>query len=41
MDKRTYLESTPGKLGDVAPLILEVMGVRIAEIMTGKCIGQS
>ena len=38
MDKEHTWNLTPGKLGDVAPSILKVMGVEIPEIMTGNVL---
>ena len=38
MDKEHTWNLTPGKLGDVAPTILKVMGVDIPEEMTGNII---
>jgi len=38
MDKERNWELRPGKLGDVAPTILKVMGVEIPEIMTGEIL---
>lgn len=38
MDKDHTWNLTPGKLGDVAPTILKVMGVEIPEIMTGNVL---
>ncbi|MNY18195.1 2,3-bisphosphoglycerate-independent phosphoglycerate mutase [compost metagenome] len=38
MDKEHTWNLTPGKLGDVAPTILKVMGVDIPEEMTGNVI---
>lgn len=38
MDKDNQWNLKPGKLGDVAPSILKVMGVEIPEIMTGEVL---
>lgn len=38
MDKDHTWNLKPGKLGDVAPTILKVMGVKIPEIMTGDIL---
>jgi len=38
MDKDNTWNLKPGKLGDVAPSILKVMGVEIPEIMTGNVL---
>ncbi|RRQ45523.1 2,3-bisphosphoglycerate-independent phosphoglycerate mutase [Chryseobacterium sp. SC28] len=38
MDKDHTWELTPGKLGDVAPTILKVMGIDIPEEMTGNVL---
>ena len=38
MDKEHTWNLTPGKLGDIAPTILKVMGVAIPEEMTGNII---
>ncbi len=38
MDKDQTSNLKPGKLGDVAPSILKVMGVEIPEIMTGEVL---
>lgn len=38
MDKEQTWDLRPGKLGDVAPTILNVMGVTIPEIMTGEVL---
>ena len=38
MDKEQNWSLRPGKLGDVAPTILNVMGVDIPEIMTGEIL---
>ncbi|BEV02964.1 2,3-bisphosphoglycerate-independent phosphoglycerate mutase [Chryseobacterium gambrini] len=38
MDKDQTWNLKPGKLGDVAPTILKVMGVKIPEIMTGDIL---
>lgn len=38
MDKEHTWDLRPGKLGDVAPTILKVMGVTIPEIMTGEVL---
>lgn len=38
MDKDNTWNLKPGKLGDVAPSILKVMGVEIPEIMTGEVL---
>lgn len=38
MDKDNNWNLKPGKLGDVAPSILKVMGVEIPEIMTGEVL---
>ena len=38
MDKDQTWNLKPGKLGDVAPSILKVMGVEIPEIMTGEVL---
>jgi len=38
MDKDHTWNLKPGKLGDVAPTILKVMGVEIPEIMTGEIL---
>ncbi|HCA06012.1 2,3-bisphosphoglycerate-independent phosphoglycerate mutase [Chryseobacterium sp.] len=38
MDKEHTWNLKPGKLGDVAPTILKVMGVEIPEIMTGDIL---
>jgi len=38
MDKERTWNLKPGKLGDVAPTILKVMGVAIPEIMTGDIL---
>ena len=38
MDKDNTWNLKPGKLGDVAPSILKVMGVEIPEIMTGDVL---
>lgn len=38
MDKERIWNLKPGKLGDVAPTILKVMGVEIPEIMTGDIL---
>lgn len=38
MDKDQTWKLKPGKLGDVAPTILKVMGVEIPEIMTGDIL---
>ena len=38
MDKEHTWNLTPGKLGDVAPTILKVMGVDIPEEMTGNIL---
>lgn len=38
LDKERTWNLKPGKLGDVAPTILKVMGVEIPEIMTGEIL---
>ena len=38
MDKDRTWNLKPGKLGDVAPSILKVMGIEIPEIMTGEVL---
>ncbi|WP_294298326.1 2,3-bisphosphoglycerate-independent phosphoglycerate mutase [uncultured Chryseobacterium sp.] len=38
MDKEQTWNLKPGKLGDVAPTILKVMGVEVPEIMTGDIL---
>lgn len=38
MDKDTTWNLKPGKLGDIAPTILKVMGIEIPEIMTGDVL---
>ncbi len=38
MDKDANWQLKPGKLGDVAPTILKVMGIKIPEIMTGDVL---
>lgn len=38
MDKDRNWNLKPGKLGDVAPSILKVMGIQIPEIMTGEVL---
>lgn len=38
MDKDRNWTLKPGKLGDVAPSILKVMGIEIPEVMTGKVL---
>ncbi len=38
MDKERTWNLKPGKLGDVAPTILKVMGIEIPEIMTGDIL---
>jgi 2,3-bisphosphoglycerate-independent phosphoglycerate mutase len=38
MDKNQTWNLKPGKLGDVAPSILTVMGIEIPETMTGDIL---
>ena len=33
-----YKSIADGKLGDVAPTVLKIMGIEIPEIMTGNCL---
>lgn len=40
MDREKTWQLKPGKLGDVAPTILKVMGVPIPEVMTGEILVQ-
>ncbi|RZL29702.1 MAG: phosphoglycerate mutase (2,3-diphosphoglycerate-independent), partial [Pedobacter sp.] len=35
---KDYKSITDGKLGDIAPTILKIMGLEIPEIMTGNCL---
>jgi 2,3-bisphosphoglycerate-independent phosphoglycerate mutase len=38
MDKDKTWNLKPGKLGDVAPTILKVMGIEIPAVMTGDVL---
>ncbi|AZI68022.1 2,3-bisphosphoglycerate-independent phosphoglycerate mutase [Kaistella daneshvariae] len=40
MDKDKTWQLKPGKLGDIAPTILKVMGVPVPEIMTGEILAE-
>lgn len=33
-----FKQIADGKLGDIAPTILKIMGIKIPEVMTGKCL---
>ena len=33
-----YKHIADGKLGDIAPTILKIMGIEIPEVMTGDCL---
>ncbi len=35
---KDYKYIADGKLGDIAPTILKIMGIEIPEIMTGNCL---